>query len=195
MSSSFSQLTEQVRQQSKKLRLKATRFSESFLGTETTATLGVRFLGWSKIRMIALCSPQVITLSAEKVVIKIKLSAFTKNHWGSMYFGALAVGADISGGLLAWKLIQDSGEDVGLLFKDFSAKFSRRPQNDVYFVCDEGALVVSLMQKTLETSERQNQSLKIVAFARPEGESGLPDFLDNTHRVAEFEVTLSLKRR
>ena len=40
----------------------------------------------------------------------------TKNHLGSMYFGVLAVGADITGGFLAMEPIQESGRNITLNF-------------------------------------------------------------------------------
>ena len=40
-----------------------------------------------------------------------------------MYFGVLSVGADVTGGFLAMKLIQASKSKIALIFKDFHADF------------------------------------------------------------------------
>ena len=53
------------------------------------------------------------------IEIKIPLKRRTKNHLYSMYFGALSVGADITGGFLAMMCIQKTNKRVALIFKDF----------------------------------------------------------------------------
>jgi hypothetical protein len=52
-------------------------------------TLSVRALGWWKIPLIALVRPQVVEMGDDRCVIRIPLRRRTRNHLGSMYFGAL----------------------------------------------------------------------------------------------------------
>jgi hypothetical protein len=56
-------------------------------------------LGRVKIPLIGYTSPKLISIDSQSVQVKIKLRRRTKNHLSSMYFGALAVGADIAGGI------------------------------------------------------------------------------------------------
>jgi len=62
-----------------------------------------------------------VSISDSKLEIKIKLNRRTKNHLNSMYFGVLAVGADVTGGFLAMNYIQASKSKINLIFKDFHA--------------------------------------------------------------------------
>ena len=64
-----------------------------------------------------------MSISDSKLEIKIKLNRRTKNHLNSMYFGVLSVGADVTGGFLAMKLIHTSKSKIALIFKDFHANF------------------------------------------------------------------------
>lgn len=101
-----------------------------------------------------------------------------------MYFGALAVGADIAGDVLAMALIRKSGRNISLVFKDFKVGFLKRPEGDTHFTCNDGQGVKNLIDETTKTGERVNMPLKITAT--------VPEILGD-EPVAEFVLTLSLK--
>jgi acyl-coenzyme A thioesterase PaaI-like protein len=149
-------------------------------------TLSVRALGWWKIPLIAMVWPSVVELEGDRCVIRIPLRRRTRNHLGSMYFGALSIGADIAGGLLAVQLIHEQKAKVSLAFKSFRADFLKRPESDVYFVCEEGARIRALVEKTLASEERHTEPIPLRAEVRPTG--------GPVEIVAEFVLELSLKR-
>ena len=149
----------------------------------TKLTWMIRLFGFSKVAMIAYCRPSVIYFDDKKLEIKIPINTRTKNHINSMYFGALSVGADITGGFLALPSIQKSKRKITLLFKDFNAQFLRRAESDVHFICEDGIEVSKLVNKAIETQERQNYTLKIIAKT-PKVSNDI---------VAEFRLTLSIK--
>ncbi|HEY8887948.1 MAG TPA: DUF4442 domain-containing protein, partial [Gallionella sp.] len=66
------------------------------LSEKALATLGLRLFGFAKIPMMLYVRPSVMEISNERVVVRIPLTRRTRNHLGSMYFGALSVGADCS---------------------------------------------------------------------------------------------------
>lgn len=129
--------------------------------------------------------PRVIDLTDERVVVEIPFSRRTRNHVGSIYFGVLCVGADCAGGLIAMRRIRDTGNRVSLLFKDFHADFLKRAEGPVHFTCADGVQIGELVQKALETGQRQNMPVRVVATVPRIGEDP----------VAQFLLTLSLKRR
>ncbi len=133
----------------------------------------IRQFGILKVPLIWYCRPKVIEHTDEKIEIKIALKRRTRNHLGSMYFGVLAVGADITGGFLAMDPIKESGRNITLIFKDFKADFLKRP----------GIAVRELVKKATESGERHNYKLNI--------EASVPSL--STDIVAKFELTLSLK--
>ena len=149
----------------------------------TKLTWLIRFFGFAKVAMIYYCRPKVVYVDHDSLEIKIPLNRRTKNHINSMYFGALSVGADITGGFLAMPPIQKSKRKIILVFKDFNAKFLKRAESDVHFLCNDGQAVTDLVNKAIETGERQNYKLKITATT--------PKISDDI--VAEFELTLSIK--
>jgi len=150
-------------------------------------TLGMRLFGWLKIPLLASVRPSVIELSETRCVIRVPLRRWTKNHLGSMYFGALAIGADSAGGLLAMDQIKRSGGGVSLVFKSFQAAFLKRPESDVFFICDEGTAIREQVRQALDSTERITEPMHVQAAVK------LPDGSFET--VAEFTLELSLKRK
>lgn len=147
-------------------------------------TLQLQALAVLKIPALAFVTPRVLALGLSRSEIKIPLSRRAKNHLGSMYFGVLAAGADAACGLLAWKLIDDSGRRVNLIFKDFHADFLKRADGDVHFICEEGAAIRDLVDKTIASGERENLTVNVRATV-PSKYGDEP--------VALFRLTLSLK--
>lgn len=149
-------------------------------------TLFVRAFGLTKIPLLFFISPVIEELSDQRCAVRIPLNYRTKNHLNSMYFGVLAAGADVAGGLIAMKLIQEGGNDVALSFKDFTAEFLKRAEGDTVFSFEDGPAVADLVRKARETGERVNMPLNITATV-PSKSGNEP--------VAKFVLTLSLKKR
>ncbi len=150
---------------------------------EMMTTKWVRDFAKKKIPMLYYVEPSILELNDKEIKIKIPFKDKNKNHLGSMYFGVLCVGADASGGVLAMKLIKDSGKNISLVFKDLKADFFKRAVGDTIFVCKDGDGIKELIQKVIETRERQNMPLHIDAFVPSQQEEP----------VAHFVLTLSLK--
>ncbi len=83
--------------------------------------------------------------------------------------------------------IKRSGGKVSLVFKAFQAQFLKRPESDVYFICEEGQAIRDQVRRTLDSEERITEPMRIQAAVR------LPD--GAFEPVAEFTLELSLKRR
>ena len=79
-----------------------------------------------------------------------------------------------------WK---KSKRKIILVIKDFNAKFLKRAESDVHFICRDGKAVSNLVNQAIETGERQNYKLRITATT--------PKISDDI--VSEFELTLSIK--
>lgn len=77
----------------------------------------------TKVPLIFFCRPSIVASSQRSVEIRVPLFRNTKNHWNSMYFGAIAAGMDVAGGWMAFEKSQ--ANPVSLLFKDFKAEFYR----------------------------------------------------------------------
>lgn len=149
-------------------------------------TVRLRLLSWLKIPLLGSVRPTLVELDDAHCVVKIRLRRWTRNHLGSMYFGALAMGADCAGGLLAVERIRARKAGLSLVFKSFQAEFLKRPERDVYFVCEDGARIGALVERVLASGERQGELVKVLAAVRTN--EGAFD------TVAAFTLELSLKK-
>lgn len=153
-----------------------------------SSLLKFKFFLWHfshfKVAMIGYVRPKLITLNEQTIVIRIPLHRRTKNHLNSMYFGALAVGADLAGGFHGLYLADLASCKVSLAFKSFQAQFLRRPEDDVYFVCDAGEQVKAMLDETQRTRERVNKPIPIKAYT---------NYPAQPEEVAHFILELSIK--
>ncbi len=92
---------------------------------------------------------------------------------------------------MAMRLIHDeekkSGKTISLVFKDFKAEFIKRPESDVYFVCDDGQAIRDLVDRTLQSLDRQYLNVHIQASVK--------DLEQPENLCARFKLGLSLKRK
>lgn len=155
------------------------------VGPKLLGTLKIRALGLTKIPLVFFCSPTVEDITDERCEVRIPLNWRTRNHLNCMYFGALAVGADLAGGLIAWRLIEGKGQKkVNLIFKDMHADFLKRAEGDVHFACEDGAAIKAGVARARESGERE--SFPVVITARVPSKLG-------DEPVAQFTLTLSIK--
>ena len=141
----------------------------------------LRLMGIFKIPMIGYVRPRLLGIDENNVLVRIKLRRRTKNHLKSMYFGALAVGADVTAGLHAFYFCDELNVRPSFAFKGMKAEFIKRAETDVEFSCMEGQVIREQVLKAIQTNERQNHWVKVTA----------KDL--NGEIVALFEMEISVK--
>lgn len=135
--------------------------------------------------MLLYVRPSVMELSTERVVVRIPLRRRTRNHLGSMYFGALSVGADCSVGALAMHLVKQQPDNIAMIFRNFSAEFHKRAEGDVDFCCTQGHEIANLVAQAAASGERVERAIDVIAT--------VPEQSDDP--VATFKLTLSMKKQ
>jgi hypothetical protein len=138
-------------------------------------------LGLFKIPIIGFARPKVISIDGENVIVKIKLNRRTKNHLNSMYFGALAIGADIAGGIHVFYFSEIFNKKISFSFKGMNAEFIKRAESDVYFSINEGKIIQEAIEESSKTGERINKRIQVIATNSDE------------EIVSRFEMITSLK--
>lgn len=142
------------------------------------------YFGHFKVALIGYLKPKLITLTDQDIVIRLKLNRRSRNHLHTMYFGALAIGADLAAGLHAFYHADKLKTKVSLVFKSFQAQFLRRPETDVYFVCHMGDTVKTMIEETSASGLRINKPISVKAYT---------DYPICNEQVADFVLELSLK--
>lgn len=147
-------------------------------------TAEIMAFGLVKVPMIFYCRPTITRLDDAACHVVIKLRRRTKNHFDSMYFGALAVGADVAGGVLVKHHIDQGQPRLSLIFKSFSADFLHRPEADVETQCADGHLVADMVRTARESGERVTREVGLRAVCPA---------LDPAVEVARFRLGVSVK--
>jgi acyl-coenzyme A thioesterase PaaI-like protein len=148
-------------------------------------TFMVNALSIFKIPLLAFITPRIVEMSDDRVVVRVRLDRRTQNHLGVMYFGALAMGAELSVATRALQAISDSGRKIDFIFKDFQCDFLKRADGHVHFICNESRAIASMIESAVQDGERHSQTF--------EGTAHCPDKSDEP--VMKYKVTLSVKRR
>jgi acyl-coenzyme A thioesterase PaaI-like protein len=138
-------------------------------------------LGKVKIPMLGYTGLKLIDINDTKVIAQIKLKRKTKNHLNSMYFGALAVGADVAAGIHAFYFANVYEKKVSFAFKGMSCEFIKRAESDCMFISEDGKKVEDAILESIETGDRVNTTTVVKAYDK---ENDL---------VATFEMIVSVK--
>ncbi|WP_337879547.1 DUF4442 domain-containing protein [Rheinheimera sp.] len=144
------------------------------------------WFGFRYIPLIGFCRPRIIELDDQRTVIRMPHHRRTKNHLGSIYFGALAIGADLAGAFLVFHKARQRGLSIHFAFKDVKGEFLKRPEADVHFVSNDGALIDQMIEQSLQSGERVNQTVTIHVTCPS---------LHGDEVMARFELTLSIKAK
>ena len=158
----------------------------NFIPEKTLATFTMRYFAFTKIPLLFYVRPSVIEISNTGVKIKIPFKRRTKNHIGSMYFGAMTIGAEVAAGIIAMNLIRESKQKISLIFKHFTGDFLKRAEGDTFFICEDGEAIGNLINTTIETGKREEIEVSVTAT--------VPSKFD-MEPVARFSMILSLKKR
>lgn len=138
-------------------------------------------LGMFKIPMIGFLRPRLLILDDSSARVRIRLRRRSKNHLNSMYFGALAVGADLCAGLHAFYFAEQQDRKMSFAFKDMSAEFLKRAESDVIFESTQGSKVQETITEALQSNERKHAQIEVLAKN------------DQDEIVARIQMTLSVK--
>jgi hypothetical protein len=87
---------------------------------------------------------------------------------------------------MAMSKAESRGEKISLAFKAVQGEFLKRPEADVVFMCEDGALIDNMLDRAIETGERINESVTINALCPS---------LHGEEVMARFVLTLSVKQR
>jgi hypothetical protein len=150
-------------------------------------TLNVRLWSIANVWFLALARPKILELSDGRCVVRVPLNWVTRRRdIHAMYLGTLCMGADVAAGLIAYRLVRTQRANVSFIFKDIHGDFLKRAEGAVHFTNADGPVIQELLRRTMETGERQEATVNVIAT--------VPSKLGD-EPVAKFALTLSLKRR
>jgi hypothetical protein len=150
-------------------------------------TMSVRLWSFVNVFLLWIVRPSVLEVNENRCEIVIPLNWISRRRdIHAMYFGTLSMGADMAGGLIAFRQMQQQKLRLSFIFKDFKAEFLKRAEGDVHFANEDGPVIQELLRRALASGEREEAVVHVTAT--------VPKKL-GSEPVATFELTLSVKRK
>lgn len=150
------------------------------------ANWGLKFFAWRYIPLIGFCSPKIVRMDSKTLEVTMPHGWRTKNHLGSIYFGALAIGADLAGAFLVFSKARARRVNANFAFKDVQGQFLKRPEAKVHFTSHDGDIIDAMIDESLATGERINKPVSVVVTCPT---------LHGDEPMATFTLTLSVKAK
>jgi len=124
---------------------------------------------------------RVDKFDTNEAVVSLPFNGITKNPFRSVYFGAQAMAAELSTGVLAMDAVIDSKKNISMLVFDMKAHFSKKAVSRVSFRCEQGDEIRQAIQQAIDTKEGVTVEVKTIGTDR-EGDV-----------VSEFNYTWTFK--
>jgi hypothetical protein len=138
---------------------------------------------WTKLPLAAFAGLRVRRLDETGAEVSLPAGWKTQNPFGSTYFAAQAMAAEMSTGAPMLWFIEQSGVKVSSLVTNISAKFTKKAVSEARFVFKDGAAMRAAINEAVVTGEPRTFTARSVGTQRDGSE------------VAEFEVTWSFKKK
>jgi Domain of unknown function (DUF4442) len=123
------------------------------------------------------------TLTADEAVVTIRHRWLNQNPFRSLYFGAQAMAAELSTGLLVMQHTWQRQPGVSMLVTGMTAEFTRKATGLILFTCPDGASLRAAVEATVAAGDGQT----VEATSIGTDESGAV--------VARFTFRWAVKRR
>jgi hypothetical protein len=125
----------------------------------------------------------MVHFDATTCTVKIKYSWFSQNPFKSIYFAVEAMAAELCSGMLAFGQVYQRNPKISMLVVKMEVNFVKKATGTILFTCEDGALIQSAINESIETGEGKTVICKSVG----KNEKG--------EVVAEFNFTWSFKAK
>jgi hypothetical protein len=146
-------------------------------------TMELWTFGLAKVPMILYTRPRVRVVTADRYEISIGLTRRTRNQVGSMYYGALVMGAEMVPSAHALVIARSMGKLASFVTKQVHGQFLSAAKGDVTFRTESGPQIQAALQRAIETNAPALAKVQVLAFCTDPGPKP----------VARFELELSVK--
>lgn len=136
-----------------------------------------------KIPLAFIAGIRLNQVSKEACSLSLRHRWWNQNPFKSIYFGAMAMCAEISTGLLVMNRIQAENANVSMLVTNMKADFTKKATGKITFTCTLDNEFEKTFQSVLISDEGQTHTLRSVGIDQDGDE------------VATFYFTWSIKRR
>tara|TARA_Y100000766_G_C18893665_1_gene599843 strand:+ start:1679 stop:2179 length:501 start_codon:yes stop_codon:yes gene_type:complete len=137
----------------------------------------------SKLPLAFLSGITTTHLSPDSATTTVKYSYLNTNPFKSIYYGVLAMTAELSTGVLAIFTLAKYRESISLLVVESHGKFIKKATGKIKFTCKDGALFQKEIEKCIE------EKTPVTVSASTKG------YNQQNELVCEYTFTWSFKLR
>lgn len=148
-----------------------------------TSRVAMPAMLWSRLPLAAFAGLRVRRLDDTGAEVSLPGGWKTRNPFGSTYFAAQAMAAEMSTGAPALWFIERTGVKVSSLVTGIHARFTKQAKSEARFVFDQGAGMRAAIEQAARSEEPVTFTARSVGATR-----------DGT-QVAEFTVEWSFKKK
>jgi hypothetical protein len=138
---------------------------------------------WKMLPLAAFAGLRITRLDADACSVRLPGGWRSRNPFGSTYFAAQAMAAEMSTGAPALALREDAPRSVSMLPVGVRASYLKRLSGPGIFTCEDVAAIAQAIARAASSDEPQP------LVARSTGRNAQGEV------VAEFDVSWSFKRR
>jgi Domain of unknown function (DUF4442) len=141
------------------------------------------FYMWHMLPLAAFAGLRVVRLDAEACVVRLPGGWRTRNPFGSTYFAAQAMAAELSTGAPALVLRADSPRSISMLPVALQVRYTKRLVGPATFTCED----VPRLAHVIASAAASDEATTLIARSTGRNAQG--------ETVSEFELTWSFRRR
>ena len=130
-----------------------------------------------------LCGVRIKEISSYECRVEVRHKWINQNPFNSMYFAVQAMAAELSTGALVMNRVRECNEKISMLVMKNNSFFTKKATGRISFMCKDGAVLNTAMEKCIKTGEGQTFWMKSVGI----NEEGLEVSTFN------FEWTIKVK--
>ena len=145
--------------------------------------LKFKFFTLSKLPLAFLSGIKTTELTTKSASTTVRYKYLNTNPFKSIYYGALAMTAELSTGVLAILSIAKHEESISLLVVESHGKFHKKAIGKIKFTCEDG----ELFQRELEKCVTEKTPVTVKSHTK--------GFNENNELVCEYAFTWSFKMR
>ncbi len=119
---------------------------------------------WTQMPLLAMVSPRVLELNAERCTVEIPFNWRNRNIFGSMYFAASMMAAEATTGGLVFFHDAKRPDAFSYIVKGVSADFVDKAQSDVTFECRQGEVIAEAFAEAAGKKSSVERTLEVVGW-------------------------------
>lgn len=136
-----------------------------------------------KLPMGILAGLRLVSATPSRAIVCVKYQYITKNPFQSIYFGCLAMAAELASGVLGLVHVMGLKPHVSMLVVRLEAEFIKKGKGKVFFTCEDGEILGRAAQETRDTG--QPRTVTAISVGRDE----------QGNEIAKFLITWSFKAK